>query len=79
MTFELMSAYMRFCINLLDSYGKLYNQFIENFIKNYDKIDDKNNVVFFNGYLFGYEQCKKDYDQLIKKKSPSPDPAHIYF
>ncbi len=73
---ELMSAWMRFCENMLESYKSFYSDFMKGCMNNVEKfetISDKNNIFYFNGYLRGYEAAVKDYKNLVR------EPADVYF
>ena len=70
-----MSAWMKFCENMIESYKSFYTEFMRGCINNvekYEKINDSNNVFYFNGYLRGYEAAVKD------NKSLSKEPADFY-
>ena len=74
----LLSMWIKFCTDMLESWKKCSNGFMGNCIDGLNKLEDihnKNNIYYFNGYLKGYEAAVRDYNGINKIR----EPAELYF
>lgn len=84
-----MSEFVSECIRSYKSsiqlWQQMYNNYIDLFLKsleisfdNVNPISDNKNIMYFNGYLKGYEAAQNDYKQMMPQEKYK-DASSIYF